>query len=203
MTQHLIGTERKFLVPKTMVPQYLLDDQLEDEESNLPFKETESIRQGYLTTSDNCVVRIRHTSTNLYDAIELTVKSKIDAYSCKKLETEIDDFVVGDQMLQLCPNIIEKMRYFDTSVEGFIVSIDDFSLPDVGLGSTCILRDYYLVEFETIYTDADIHNITYPEWMTDDLDNLSEKIAEVTGMTEFSNTTISILIGVPYEKLPD
>ena len=86
-----------------------------------------SIKQGYISTTDNTVVRVRVSGTQAY----LTLKGENMGVTRSEFEYEIPVSDASD-LMNLCDNIIEKTRYL-IQHKGMIWELDIFEGSNNGL----------------------------------------------------------------------
>lgn len=86
------------------------------------------IRQGYLSTDPDRIVRVRASGSRAY----LTVKGR--ASGARRLEIELElPLAEATEMLGLCKgSIVEKLRH-KVSVAGFVWEVDEFQAANAGL----------------------------------------------------------------------
>lgn len=145
--------ERKFLVKKDWKPQ----------------GDGVYIAQGYLCSDPDRTVRIRRKGASAY----LTIKGRNEGIERPEFEYEIP-CADGDELLKLCPNLIEKTRYTEEH-GGFLWEIDIFHGRNEGL---------VLAEIELPNREAEFD---LPAWAAE----------EVSGDPRYYNSQLSKL---PYSQ---
>ena len=127
-------------------------------------------KQGYLSSEENSVVRIRVTNKSAF----ITIKSKVQGISRDEFEYEIPR-IDGEGLLQLCQKpIIEKMRY-KIPKRDFVWEVDVFDGENKGM----VVAEIELQNEDDLFEK--------PEWLGE----------EVTGDIRYYN---SQLINNPYSK---
>lgn len=124
------------------------------------------IKQGFLNSDKNRVVRVRITDTNGF----LTIKGKSNTSGTTRFEWEKEiSLQEATQLLALCEEgIIEKTRYF-IKQNKYIFEVDEFLGDNLGL---CIAEIELKNEHEVF---------TKPDWLGN----------EVTGDVKYYNSAIS------------
>ena len=148
--------ERKFLVDKTKLPKL---------ENGI------TIKQGYINTNDESVVRIRYTNEISY----LTIKGKRKGITRSEYEYEIPSNDAKEMLEELCHKIyIEKTRYI-ININNKKWEIDLF----YGLNSNLIIAEVEL--------DSEDEEIKIPNWV----------ISEISKDSKYTN---KYLYNNPYSK---
>jgi len=130
------------------------------------------MRQGYLSTDPNRVVRLR-LSTSLDDSVlkaYLTIKGPSRHHGLARLEWEKEvEPKQAEGLFDLClPNLIEKTRYL-VPYQGFVFEVDLFE----GVNKGLIVAE---IELPEINTEFD-----FPLWLGE----------EVTGQGRYTNAALS------------
>lgn len=128
-------TEMKFLV----APNWR--DELD---SNTRIVKSFDIKQAYLASSKECVVRVRTNSTDMLAYI--TIKGPKIGLSCPEFEYQIP-YEDALEMIKMCPLSLEKTRNVVIDGEKQIWEVDEFSGLNEGL---------VVAEIEMESEDADV-----------------------------------------------
>ncbi len=112
-------------------------------------------RQGYLTRSPGCTVRVRIAGEQGY----LTIKGATAGISRAEYEYGIP-LADATELLELCqPPLIEKMRYRIPAAAGLVWEVDEFGGENQGL-----------IVAEIELTDAE-QQIELPDWIGSEVSN--------------------------------
>ncbi len=134
-------------------------------------KDGVKIKQGYIPTVDNTVVRVRLKGQKAF----LTIKGEVVGFSCSEFEYEIPLLDAENMINELCGSrIVDKTRY-NIMFADKLWEIDIFHGANEGL----IVAEIELASEDEI--------IELPPWVTD----------EVTGQVEYYNVS---LLDRPYSK---
>lgn len=180
--------ERKFLVK----PSYFTDGV-----PNFKYRYAIRIKQGYLVQSSNenehRLVRVRLEGGLAYIAFKSSVNQSIERV---EIETQIDK-AVALSLLEQCPNLINKMRYYVDAEDRNVWEVDVFEGENQGLfvgeielksvHDTFIVPEWCDVEVthDSRYNNNNLSNFPFKKWsesvikqaaqmfdLEDELDNL-------------------------------
>jgi CYTH domain-containing protein len=130
----------------------------------------EAYRQGYLSVDPERTVRVRVVGAHAW----LTIKGISHGAARSEFEYEIDLQDANAMLDEMCPQLVEKMRY-RVEHAGFVWEIDEFSGENAGL----ILAEIELPALDTVFER--------PDWIG----------REITGDHRYSN---AILSQTPYSR---